>query len=247
MILRSLRVEQAMCELVVRDAPLLVGHAICHWILLGGLAWADESGDWITMFNGKNLEGWTPRNGFTRFDSRNGFIGGAPAGDGGVSYLCTVGEFGDFELQLEVKVDSRFGDAFTSAIQIRSRAEMSGGNSTFQSGPVCGPQIKIAPTSAGGGESGKIYLNGEDGESLPMTDCAPHHIYKNRKWNLVRIVAKGPRVETFVNGRKVDEMTDQEVFDAYPRGFIALQVRPRPSKGARPLVMWRHLRIRPLD
>ena len=99
-------------------------------------ALADHHEGWVTMFNGRTLEGWTQKNGFTRFDSRNGFISASPLrGGSGVSYLCTVGEFGDFELELEVKLDSRFGEDFASAIQIRSHASTEGDDSTLNLAP----------------------------------------------------------------------------------------------------------------
>lgn len=222
-------------------------YSICLVMLLGSSALASDTEGWINMFNGKNLEGWTAKNGSTRFDSRNGFISGSPAKEGGVSYLCTVGEFGDFELEMEVKVDSRFGEAFTSAVQIRSQAKTDGDNSTFNPGPVHGPQIKLASTTDDGGESGRIFMNSKNGKTAPLTDCEPHDIFQNRQWNLLRIVAVGPRIQTFLNEKKIDDVTAPDLFKTYSRGFIALQVRPRPDETARPLVMWRNLRIKPVE
>ena len=112
--------------------------------LVATLVTAAEPNTWVTMFNGKTLEGWTQKNGLTKFDSRNGHISASPLrGGSGVSYLCTVGEFGDFELELEVNLDFRFGEDFASAVQIRSHASTEGDDSTFKPGTVHGPQVRL--------------------------------------------------------------------------------------------------------
>ncbi len=181
--------------------------------LVGTLVAADEPNTWVSMFNGKTLEGWTQKNGLATFDSRNGHISGSPPRTGNdVSYLCTVGEFSDFELELDVHLDCRFGEDFASAIQIRSHASTEGDDSTFKPGPVQGPQVKIAYTGETG-ESGRIFLNSTNGGPVPLSRCEPHSNFHKSSWNSIRIVAKGPRIQTFVNGKKVDDMADEEAFE----------------------------------
>lgn len=74
----------------------------------------------------KRWKRWTQENGLANFDSRNGHIGGPPRTVSDVSYLCTVGEFSDFELELDGYLDLRFGKDFASAVQIRSHASTEG-------------------------------------------------------------------------------------------------------------------------
>ena len=40
----------------------------------------------------------------------------------------------------------------------------------------------------------------------------------------MRIVAKGPRIQTFVNGHMVDDVTNEEVYKTFQKGFIGLQI-----------------------
>jgi quinoprotein glucose dehydrogenase len=79
-------------------------------------------------------------------------------------------------------------------------------------------------------------------------------------WNKVRIVAKGPRIQSFVNGQPVEDVTNDAVYKTHSRGFIALQVHgigdrelSQPQHAglgitkSQPLVVkWRNIRIRPL-
>jgi hypothetical protein len=221
--------------------------------LVGTLVEADGPNTWVSMFNGKTLEGWTQKNGLAHFDSRDGHISGTPPRTGSdVSYLCTVGEFSDFELELDVRLDSRFGEAFPSAVQIRSHASTGGDDSSFKPGSVHGPQVKIAYTGETG-ESGRIFLNSTNTRPAPLTLCEPHSNFEKRSWNSIRVVAIGPRIQTFVNGKKVDDLTDEKLFEKYPSGFIGLQVCPTPSvlpsegKVTSPLILWRNLRIKPFQ
>ena len=148
-----------------------------------------------------------------------------------------------------MRLDSRFGEDFPSAVQIRSHASTEGSDSPFKPGAVHGPQVKIAYTGETG-ESGRLFLNSANGGPVPLTSCEPHPHFKKRSWNSIRIVAKGPRIQTFVNGKKVDDVTDEKMFEKYPSGFVGLQVCPTPSAVSSgvpsPLVMWQNLRIKPI-
>ncbi len=64
-------------------------------------------------------------------------------------------------------------------------------------------------------------------------------------WNKIRLVVKGPRMQTSVNGHAVEDLVREDVYKTHPKGFIALQVHG--IKGERQFVMkWRNIRIRPL-
>ena len=83
----------------------------------------------------------------------------------------------------------------------------------------------------------------------------PHFV--NDGWNKVRIVASGPRIQTWVNGQPVEDITNEAVYKTHPRGFIGLQIHglsqrevdANPDAGittSQPLVIkWRNIRIRP--
>jgi hypothetical protein len=80
-------------------------------------------------------------------------------------------------------------------------------------------------------------------------------------WNKLRIVAKGPRIQTFVNGHLVEDLTNEAVYKTHPKGFIGLQVhglserelalpvnaRMGITKGQSLVVKFRDIRVRPLS
>jgi hypothetical protein len=69
---------------------------------------------------------------------------------------------------------------------------------------------------------------------------------KNGEWNSFRIVAKGARIETFINGKAVADLNHEDVYKSHPKGHIGLQVHGI-KKGTGPYdVAWRNLRIREL-
>ena len=58
---------------------------------------------WTSLFNGKNLDGWTQRNGTASYKVEGDTIVGTTAEGSPNSFLCTNKEYGDFELTFEVK------------------------------------------------------------------------------------------------------------------------------------------------
>ena len=74
---------------------------------------------------------------------------------------------------------------------------------------------------------------------------AGHPYHNPEGWNLLRIVAEGPRMRTWLNGHPIDDITREDVYRTHPRGFIGLQVHG--IKGQGPFVMkFRSIRIREL-
>jgi quinoprotein glucose dehydrogenase len=72
---------------------------------------------WIDLFDGKTLNGWVHLNGSHRYTVEDGAIVGRTVPGSRNSFLCTQQEFSDFELELDVMVDS----VTNSGIQIRSK------------------------------------------------------------------------------------------------------------------------------
>ena len=50
----------------------------------------------------------------------------------------------------------------------------------------------------------------------------PHFV--DEGWNKLRIVAQGPRIQTWVNGHPVEDLVNEQVYKTHPRGFIGLQI-----------------------
>ena len=192
------------------------------------------------------MNGWVHLNGSHTYAVEDGVIVGRTAAGSENSFLCTTREFTDFELELEVMVDS----VTNSGIQIRSQVKpvTVGKGHEGRAGRVHGPQVEMQRNHRPGTPTtGLIY-----GEALGTGWLSSaekiqngHHYLHNDGWNKMRIVAKGPRIQTWVNGQAVEDLTNVEVYKTHPRGFIGLQMHGIENTG--PFVMkWRNIRIRQL-
>lgn len=211
------------------------------------LAKHHEKGDFKSIFNGKNLDGWTQKNGTATYRIEKGAIVGKTKEGSPNSFLCTDKLYGDFELQFEVKL---INDELNSGVQIRSQTkelndkEKSRGD---KFGRVNGPQVEIEATKEKGAESGYVYGEAIGGWMTPKEKLIPHKNFKNGKWNKYRILAKGPVIKTWVNGNQVSDLKDEEKYKSHPKGFIGLQVHSI-KKGTGPYeVAWRNIKIKELE
>lgn len=207
--------------------------------LSSGLVQAEEG--WISLFNGKSLEGWTQKNGWASYAVEDGTIVGRTAEGSPNSFLCSLNEYGDFELEFEVKVH----DALNSGCQIRSQTKpVEEKFAGVQFGRVFGPQVEI---EAGNAEAGYVYGEATGrGWLTPEERLKPHSNMKGNDWNHFRIVAKGARIQTIINGVAIEDLTDDAIYETHPKGFIGLQVHGI-KQGTGPYdVRWRNIRIREL-
>ncbi len=111
----------------------------------GGTSVAEDS-TFVDLFNGKNLDGFTQRNGTATYRVEDGSIVGKTSEGSPNSFLCTDKLYGDFELTFDVKVDS----ALNSGVQIRSQSV-----GDKPDGRVNGPQVEISLDKMAG------YIYGE--------------------------------------------------------------------------------------
>ena len=152
------------------------------------------------------------------------------------SFLCTEKEYGDFELEFEVKVH----DKLNSGVQIRSKSKE-------DSGRVYGPQVEIEASGEKGAEAAYVYGEATGRGWLTAQDrLKPHKVMKDGEWNQFRIVAKGPRIQTWINGQMIEDLTDEKIFETHPKGFIGLQVHGIRSGTGPYTVAWRKIRIKEL-
>lgn len=200
---------------------------------------ADE--DWITLFNGKDLTGWIQKNGTATFEVKDGAIVGTTAEGSPNSFLCSDERYGDFELHFEVKIDKELN----SGVQIRSRTRGEEDHQPGQPyGRVNGPQVEV---EVPGGVSGYIYGEATGrGWLTPDDRRKRHEHFKTHQWNHFRVVAKGHRIRVWINDEPIEDLTDEEIFDTHPIGFIGLQVHGIP-KGEGPYqAAWKNIRIKKL-
>ncbi len=179
---------------------------------------------WVDLFNGKDLDGWTQRNGTATFRVDGDTIVGKTSEGSPNSFLCTDQPYGDFELTFDVKVDS----PLNSGVQIRSQSK-----GDTPDGRVNGPQVEIAVN----GTAGYIYGEAAGGWMTQDTARVPHQHFVEDEWNSFHVMAMGPRIQVWINGKLISDLTDEAKFESHPEGFIGLQVHgigadPRPLRSA---------------
>jgi quinoprotein glucose dehydrogenase len=181
---------------------------------------------WIDLFDGISLTGWVHMNGAHTFTVEEGAIVGRTSASSASmnSFLCTTRTFSDFELELETTVDR----VTNQGIQIRSRAKPVSTGRGFENaaGRVHGPQVEVRRYYQGLPATGMLY-----GEALgtgwlttPARIAAGHRHFVDDGWNRVRIVARGARIQTWVNGQAVEDLVNEAVYRTNPSGFIGLQI-----------------------
>lgn len=184
---------------------------------------------WINLFNGKDLSGWKQVNGSAKYDVANGMIVGTCVKDSPNSFLAADKEYGDFILELEVKIE----EGINSGIQFRSAQRANDGR-------VYGYQMEVDHRKERSW-SGGIYDEARRGWLYPV-DLNPSAkaAYKWGDWNLYRIECIGNVIRTFVNGTPVAYLID----DASLKGIIALQVHAvyKPEDEGKK-TYWRNIRI----
>ncbi len=203
----------------------------------------DDDG-WISLFNGENLDGWVHMNGSHKYTVENGAIIGRTVAGSQNSFLCSLLEFDNFELECEVMVDT----ITNQGIQFRSstRPVTEKDHVNWRAGRVWGPQVEIRQ-NMGDITTGVLY-----GEALGTGWLSSeekmengHDFFIPNGWNKIRLVANGPRMQTFVNGHLVEDLVNEEVYQTHPKGFIALQIHG--IDGERQFTMgWRDIRVRPM-
>lgn len=204
------------------------------------------AGDWQLLSDGDSLSDWKKLGGQAVYTIKDGVITGETRR--GKNTFLTRGPYADFELEFEVRCDV----GLNSGVQIRSHqfsedtAQESKPERIREKGEVYGYQCEIRDDlNLPHGCAGNFWDESRRTKWLDETvdAAAKQKFYKPGEWNHFRIVAKGRRIQSFVNGQPVADFTD----DRDASGFIGLQVHS-VKDGTGPFqVSWRKVRIRELD
>ncbi len=189
--------------------------------------------DWISLFNGKNLNGWKVVNGTAPYKVENGEIVGISASKSPNSFLATKELYKNFILEYEMKMD----EGLNSGVQIRSQSLPA-----YQNGRVHGTQIECEDTKRGW--CGGIYDEGRKGWRYPLEfNPKAKSAYKMGEWNTFKVIAFENRIIVWVNNIPASNLIE----DAVETGFFALQVHAIGNKEelAGKLVRWRNIRMKP--
>jgi hypothetical protein len=181
----------------------------CTLLWVSGAAFAQKE-KWTSLFDGKSFKGWKQLNGQAKYTIENGEIVGSTVANTPNSFMTTEKEYGDFILELDLKVDN----SMNSGIQIRSLSK-----SDYQNGRVHGYQIEIDPSDRAW--SGGIYDEARRGWLYNLNfNPEGKKAFRRDEWNHYRIEAIGNVIRTWINGIPTAHLID----DMTPKGFIALQV-----------------------
>ncbi|HEY4309271.1 MAG TPA: DUF1080 domain-containing protein [Pirellulales bacterium] len=211
--------------------------------LIAFTARAAES-DWKPLVHDSTLDGWIQRGGKALYRAENGEIIGTSVPKTSNSFLCTDRDYGDFELELEYKVDP----TLNSGIQIRSQCfdqptELKTADKTIRipAGRVHGYQVEIDPSDRAW--SCGIYDEGRRGWLNDLKKNEPaQKAFRQNEWNKVRVVCQGDSLRTWLNDVPAADLKD----DMTKSGFIALQVHGVGDRSEPLEVRWRNIRIREL-
>jgi hypothetical protein len=168
---------------------------------------------WTKLFDGKTLNGWKRLAGNATYTVEDGMIVGTTVVNSGNTFLATEKEYGDFILELDIKLESLKGN---SGVQTRSHYDPAGHNGK---GLVYGRQVEVDPSDRKW--SGGIYDEGRRQWLYPLTlNTNAQNAFKLKEFNHYKIECIGNEMKTWLNGVPVAYLVD--TIDQ--KGFIALQV-----------------------
>lgn len=178
---------------------------------------------------------WVVRGGRASFRWDDSTLVGTSVPNSPNSFLTSRELFDDFELVYSVRVDPRLN----SGVQIRS--EVVGGFEK-RSGGLRGYQVEIDPSDRA--YSGGLYEERARGWLHPLAaNPAARRAFRNNDWNRFRVVARGPVVETWING-----VPAGAIFDAERRsGRLGFQVHGVGDETLPMTVEFRDVQLRRLS
>ena len=175
-----------------------------------------------SLFNGKNLDGWT-LHGTELWYVEDGLLICESGPEKAYGYLSTNKYFDDFELTLEFKQEANGN----SGVFIRS---------TVEGTKVSGWQVEVAPP---GNDTGGVYESYGRGWLIKPSKEKDKAL-KMGEWNTMRIRVKGDRIKSWLNGTSMISLKDKKIGQG--KGAIALQIHD----GGGIKVRWRNLVVTPL-
>ncbi|PXX31478.1 uncharacterized protein DUF1080 [Arenibacter sp. ARW7G5Y1] len=173
----------------------------------------------ISLFNGKDLSGWTIY-GTEKWYVEDGLLVSESGPDKQYGYLATDKYYDDFELTLEFKQEANGN----SGVFVRS---------TVDGTKVSGWQVEVAPP---GHNTGGVYESYGRGW-LIKPDPEKDKVLKVGEWNTMKIKLSGNKLTSWLNGTEMVSITDDKI--GAGKGAIALQIHD----GGGIKVKWRNINI----
>ena len=207
------------------------------------LAQTNSAAPWVSLFNGKDLTGWTIKgdpSGKVRV-AEGEMICQQAAKTKEHTFVCTEAKYGDFILELEVKIDGAFNSGILfRCLDMPKPAVLP--KSKILPSAVNGYQVKIDPTPRKWtGGIFEDYGNRWEWYYSLEKDPRAQAAFKLGEWNACRIEAIGNDLKVWVNGVPVTHL----VHAKYAEGYIALKIHALLDNPENPHVLghFKNLRI----
>ena len=184
-----------------------------------------KTGQEVALFNGRDLHGWEAA-GTELWYVDNGMLVCESGPNARYGYLLTREYYNDFDLSVEFNqaADGNSGVFFRSYI--------------VRGVTISGWQCEVAPPNL---HTAGIYESVPGGRGwLIRPEPEKESILKMGEWNTMRILVKGDRVTTWLNGTQMIDLTDEKI--GKEQGRIALQIH----SGGGIKVAWRNLKVKKL-
>jgi len=175
------------------------------------------------LFNGKNLDGWEIY-GTEKWYVKDGELVCESGPDKEYGYLATLNSYKNFILELDFfqESDGNSGVFFRSSIDGTK---------------ISGWQVEVAPPGLHSGGIYESYGRGWLIKPLSKYD----NVVKMKSWNKMKIKVVNDQVTTWINGKKMINITDNKIGDA--NGSIALQIHD----GGGIKVRWKNIFIKEIN
>jgi len=207
------------------------------------------AGEWETLFNGKDIDGWIKKGGEATYKVEDGCIVGTTKPKTPNTFLCPPKKYGNFELSFDVKCDP----ALNSGVQIRSisdadevpsgmsAADEKKAKSRANGKGLFGPQVEIAAN----GNAGGVWFEAVGGWLLNPKKEIANKAYKKEDWNSYRVVVQGETIQVWINGTQISNGKDTR--SKFTKGRLGFQVHGIGKRTDTFQVRWKNIKIKSLD
>ncbi|WP_423737835.1 3-keto-disaccharide hydrolase [Chitinophaga caseinilytica] len=241
-----------MRQMKVNPKSISIAAIALLFMHCGGNAPASEAAEgsgFASIFNGKNLEGWDGDTAHWRVE--NGILTGEITPEKPLSRNTFIiwkgGQPADFELktQFRITADGNSGINYRSDVvpdephalrgyqaDIDAARAYLGQNYdeyarttlAYRGQRVTVPAADIALKAGIRNNAwAPVQVTGTLGD-----DASLKSVYKPNEWNEYRVVAKGNKLQHFVNGTLLSEVTDEDTANRKLKGWLGLQVHVGP-------------------
>jgi hypothetical protein len=166
----------------------------------------DTRGEWVQLFNGRDLKGWKVHpEGTGKWKVEDGIL----IGSGPASHLFSErGDYKDFHFKVECMIN----DKGNSGQYFRTQ---------FGKGFPRGYEAQINATHRDPVKTGSLYPDAREKDMRIKENLVTTAAHKPDEWFTQEVICIGPKITILVNGKKTVEWTDPK--HRYKSGHFALQ------------------------